>query len=338
YRRRRTDDFVHRNARHLFVSCGVVLIHSELLPTDNCHSIYLRNADIHAIMSTQEPEVNSNDESKNEVSNSEESQKLSTAVTEDDSNSAQDSQTITATTDTDKTESQSEDVVTSGETVSFKLVFNKTKYDIEFPLDNTIKQLKEHLTSIINVLPAMQKVMIKGLAKDEKTLRELGVAKGSKVMVVGSKLDDLVSVCPPKTDASAPKETTTITSSKEPLSKQKIHRKILDKGLPDDVMPGIKNIKESLPACPLSGMVNKHGGKVRLTFKLELDQVWIGTKERTEKINMNHIRQVVSEPIEGFDQYHIVGLQLGPTEASRYWIYWVPAQYVDAIKDTVLGK
>jgi hypothetical protein len=30
--------------------------------------------------------------------------------------------------------------------------------------------------------------------------------------------------------------------------------------------------------------------------------------------------------------------QLGPTEASRYWIYWVPAQYVDAIKDSVLGK
>lgn len=288
-------------------------------------------------MSTQEPEVNSNEESKKEDSTSEEIQTEGTTVTEDNANSGQDNQTTEASTDSDK-DSQSESVASNGETVSFKLVFNKTKYDIEFPLDNTIKQLKEHLTSIINVLPAMQKVMIKGLAKDEKTLRELGVAKGSKVMVVGSKLDDLVSVCPPKTDTSGPKETTTITTSKEPLSKQKIHKKILDKGLPEDVMPGIKNIKESLPAVPLSGMVNKHGGKVRLTFKLELDQVWIGTKERTEKINMNHIRQVVSEPIEGFDQYHIVGLQLGPTEASRYWIYWVPAQYVDAIKDTVLGK
>ena len=34
----------------------------------------------------------------------------------------------------------------------------------------------------------------------------------------------------------------------------------------------------------------------------------------------------------------VQGLQLGPTEASRYWIYWVPAQYVDAIKDAILGK
>ena len=58
--------------------------------------------------------------------------------------------------------------------------------------------------------------------------------------------------------------------------KQKQHKKILDKGKPDDVMPGILGLKESLPSQPLSGMVNKHGGKVRLTFKLENDQVWIG--------------------------------------------------------------
>ena len=58
--------------------------------------------------------------------------------------------------------------------------------------------------------------------------------------------------------------------------KQKQHKKILDKGKPDDVMPGILGIKEPLPSQPLSGMVNKHGGKVRLTFKLESDQVWIG--------------------------------------------------------------
>lgn len=51
-----------------------------------------------------------------------------------------------------------------------------------------------------DVLPAMQKVMIKGLAKDEKTLKELGVTRGSKVMVVGSKLDDVVSVNTPKSE------------------------------------------------------------------------------------------------------------------------------------------
>ena len=57
------------------------------------------------------------------------------------------------------------------------------------------------------------------------------------------------------------------------------HKKVLDKyGKPDDVTPGIKNAKLSLPPHPLSGMYNKSGGKVRLTFKLELDQLWLGTK------------------------------------------------------------
>lgn len=94
---------------------------------------------------------------------------------------------------------------------------------------------------------------------------------------------------------------------------------------------------------------------MRLTFKLENDQLWLSTKERTEKLPMGSIKSIVSEPIEGHEEYHIMvclnffliiifylnlwqGLQLGPTEASRYWIYWVPAQYVDAIKDAVLGK
>ena len=53
-------------------------------------------------------------------------------------------------------------------------------------------------------------------------------------------------------------------------------------------------------------MLNKHGGKVRLTFKLELDQVWIGTKERTDKIPMNSIKSVVSEAIEDHEEYHIM--------------------------------
>lgn len=38
------------------------------------------------------------------------------------------------------------------------------------------------------------------------------------------------------------------------------------------------SLQERLPTVPLSGMYNKSGGKVRLTFKLEQDQLWIGTK------------------------------------------------------------
>ncbi|XP_046659519.1 ubiquitin domain-containing protein UBFD1-like [Homalodisca vitripennis] len=224
----------------------------------------------------------------------------------------------------------------TSETIDFTVIYNKNKYDVQFPLDDNVGQLKKHLEDVIGIPYSLQKVMIKGLAKDERTLRELGVMKGAKVMVVGSKLNDVLAVSTPSTQDVADEKTNT-SSTKEPFCKQKMHRKVLDKGVPDDVMPGIKDTKEALPPFPLVGMLNKSGGKVRLTFKLELDQVWIGTKERTDKIPMNSIKSIVSEPIEGHEQYHVMGLQMGTTEASRYWVYWVPAQYVDSIKDAILG-
>eukprot|EP00057_Strongylocentrotus_purpuratus_P018996 XP_011673470.1 PREDICTED: ubiquitin domain-containing protein UBFD1 [Strongylocentrotus purpuratus] len=159
-----------------------------------------------------------------------------------------------------------------------------------------------------------------------------------KIMYNKKKYDVRVGVESTVAELKTEIQTTTASAAKEPLSKLKMHKKIIDKGKPDDAMIGIKNQHEPLPNVPISGMLNKAGGKVRLTFKLELDQVWIGTKERTEKINMNSIKNVLSEPIEGHEDYHILAIQLGPTEASRYWIYWVPAQYAKGIKDTVLGK
>ncbi|XP_035728356.1 ubiquitin domain-containing protein UBFD1-like isoform X1 [Vespa mandarinia] len=222
------------------------------------------------------------------------------------------------------------------EKIDFKVIYNKQKININFALDGTVAELKAHLQNIISVPQVMQKVMFKGLAKDDQTLRNLGVTKGAKVMIVGSKLDDVLAVSIPSKQDLADEASS--TASKEPLSQQKIHRKILDKGIPDDVMPGILDSKEPLPEFPISGMLNKFRGKVRLTFKLEQDQLWIGTKERTDKIPMNSIKGVHSEPIHDHPEYHIMGIQLGTTEASRYWIYWVPAQYISAIKDAILGK
>lgn len=220
------------------------------------------------------------------------------------------------------------------EVVNFIVIHNKNKFDVDFPLDDTVSKLKLHLQNIINVPQSLQKVMYKGLAKDDKTLREIGITQGAKVMVVGSKLNDVLAVSKPSTQVAEEK---TQSSSKEPLCRQKMHKKIIDKGMPEDVLPGIRETKEPLPPFPLCGMLNMSGGKVRLTFKLELDQLWIGTKERTEKIPMTSIKNIVSEPIDGHPQYHIMGIQLGTTEASRYWVYWVPAQYIDSIKDAVLG-
>uniref|UniRef100_A0A3B4V5N5 Ubiquitin family domain containing 1 n=1 Tax=Seriola dumerili TaxID=41447 RepID=A0A3B4V5N5_SERDU len=214
----------------------------------------------------------------------------------------------------DSSISNGDDADDKQETVDLKIIWNKNKYDLKIPVDSAGAKLKERIHSLTGLPPAMQKVMYKGLLPEDKTLREIKITNGAKIMVVGSTINDVLAVNTPKEVIQ--QEVKAEENKKEPLCRQ----------------------KERLPTVPLSGMFNKSGGKVRLTFKLEQDQLWIGTKERTEKVPMGSIKNVVSEPIEGHEDYHMMAFQLGPTEASQYWVYWVPAQFVDAIKDTVLGK
>ncbi|CAK8673268.1 unnamed protein product [Clavelina lepadiformis] len=221
--------------------------------------------------------------------------------------------------------------------ITFNLVFKKEKLNITWDANKTIATLKSHVHDLTGVPPAMQKLMYKGLAKDDVTLSALGVTNGSKMMLVGSKLTDVISVNT-KGKAESTSAGSSSSNKKEPLSKQKPHTKVIDQGVPDDAMPAYKNGHERLPDVPLFGMVNKYRSKVRLTFKLEADQLWLGTKERTEKIGMGSIKNIISQPIHGHEEYHMMALQLGPTEQSRYWIYWIPAQYINAIKELILGK
>ncbi|KAM8961054.1 ubiquitin domain-containing protein UBFD1 isoform 1-T1 [Pelodytes ibericus] len=273
-------------------------------------------------------------------------QKSQLACAEGGDNGSQASDSGSSPVEADSSVSNGGDSESDKELVEVKIIWNKNKYDLKLPLDSTGASLKQKIHSLTGLPPAMQKVMFKGLVPEDKTLREIKVTNGAKVMVVGSTINDVLAVTTPK--ETIQQEVKEEENKKEPLCKQKVrknlvvvlqqHRKVLDKGKPDDVMPSLKGVQERLPTTPISGMYNKSGGKVRLTFKLEQDQLWIGTKERTEKIPMGSIKNVITESIEDHDDYHMMAFQLGPTEASYYWVYWVPAQYVDAIKDTVLGK
>lgn len=55
--------------------------------------------------------------------------------------------------------------------------------------------------SIVGVPKEMQKVMVKGLAHDEKSLKETGIISGSKVMVIGSTFDDVLALSNQTTSA-----------------------------------------------------------------------------------------------------------------------------------------
>ena len=71
---------------------------------------------------------------------------------------------------------------------------------------------------------------------------------------------------------------------------------------------------------------------MRIKFREDLGQIWLATKERTQKYPVQAVRKLTSEPIEEAKGYHVVALHMGTTEKSICYLYWVPAQYVAAMK------
>ena len=114
------------------------------------------------------------------------------------------------------------------------------------------------------------------------------------------------------------------------------HKKVLEKGKPNDAMTALQSGDHPLPTQALSGLLTKGGKPVRLMFKLAEDLMVVSTKERTDKVPLSSIRAVVSEVLPSPNSaYYLLGFQLGPTTKSRLWVYWVPAQYVKAIKRAI---
>ena len=149
------------------------------------------------------------------------------------------------------------------ENFEFKLIYNKEKRDLKFPANETVLSLKKHIETLTGVPSAMTKLVHKGIAsKDDKTLKEWGIANGAKIMMVGSTLTDVLAIAAPLTKAGTSTLIEETNGKKESLSQQKMHKKIIDRGVPVDAIPAWRNGKATLPFEPLSGMLNKSGGKV----------------------------------------------------------------------------
>ncbi|KAI9013264.1 ubiquitin-related domain-containing protein [Gaertneriomyces semiglobifer] len=218
--------------------------------------------------------------------------------------------------------------------VAFTVTHGKETHPVTFGLQRSVAELKTRLQGLTGVHVNMQKLLFKGMLKDNQTLEAAGVKDGVKVILMGSKVEDIVKLA--AAAANAPKlEDAKVVQT--PWSELTEHKKILDKGKPEDATLGLKGRKLPLPSDGLRGLLNSRGMKTRLTFKLESDQLWIGTNEVTQKLPIGSIRNVKSQPVTGQEEYSIVALQLGPTDKSNYYLYWVPSQYVESLKDQILG-
>jgi len=223
-----------------------------------------------------------------------------------------------------------------GERIKIILNFKKQNNELEIGADNTLGEARLYIANLTGVAAGLQKLMYKGLLKDDaKTLSELALKDGTKIMLIGSTINEVMSASAAPTPTSIQESKSEEATSTESLSEQLPHKKIIDKGIPEGAEPGKKGRNDNLPSTPLHSIYNNTGQKVRLTFKMWSQELWIQSASSTQKLPFASIRQVSNEAIKGHEDYHIVTLHLGSGDKQKYFLYWVPAQYTRAIKNSL---
>lgn len=197
---------------------------------------------------------------------------------------------------------------------------------------DTIGMLKKKLEDMTEIPLKNQKLMYKGIPDDDATIKQSNIKNHSKLLLVGSTESDAAVMSKKLSFSDLKKPVEGEAPAPEKLCARRPHSKYIERGVPPDAYPGILNEHDSLPPS-IGVMLNKGGEKTRLTFKHELDEVWIGTARRTEKLPMNSIKNIIAEPITGHEHYSVVGLWLGKTESSIYWLYWFPSQFVRSLQN-----
>lgn len=225
------------------------------------------------------------------------------------------------------------DTLESKVKINFKIVYNKKSYDISIESVKTVSDLKQEIQSLTSVSPEMQKLIFKGKAvtQSDQTLSQLGIKENDKLLMVGSSLNDVLAInsSPPQNN----KQNIGLGLNTA-FCKQKRYKKIIDKGVPADAMPAYKNGDEPLPKEGIKGMLNQYEKKCRFAFKLESDQLWVCSDQKTVKYDISSIDSICEEPIEGHEEYYIIQIRM--KGRLVLWFYWVPKQYINAIKKAIL--
>ncbi|KAI9011735.1 hypothetical protein DFJ74DRAFT_684447 [Hyaloraphidium curvatum] len=228
-------------------------------------------------------------------------------------------------------------VADAGPPVAFKVAFGKEVHQLSLPGTCSVGDLKKKLEEATGIHANLQKLIWKGTLNDEKLLKDCQLTATSKVLMMASKVSDIVTVnLPPAAGASAEKKPLEALARWETMTE---HKKVIEKGPPEDA-PAPPSGNLPIPPNGIVGLFNRQGIKTRLTFKPAEQQVVIATADRTQKVSYDQIKNVSSQAISTVrdGKFHILALQLGPTEKSQYFLYWFPAAYVQAVKDAILGE
>ncbi|KAJ3404302.1 hypothetical protein HDV05_007237 [Chytridiales sp. JEL 0842] len=148
--------------------------------------------------------------------------------------------------------------------IVFKVAHKSTVYDIEMPGNATVADLKSHLENLTTISPALQKLLFKGVLKDESTIEESKITTGSRVILMATTPKDILAVTLPPPPSTTTEET--LTQNPSAILEETKHQKIIRKGPAEDAEPGIFDEKSVIPGMGIKALWNGFGVKTRLSF------------------------------------------------------------------------
>ncbi|KAJ3213346.1 hypothetical protein HDU67_002976 [Dinochytrium kinnereticum] len=221
--------------------------------------------------------------------------------------------------------------------IEFKVSYQKAVHDIKLSSDALVSDIKESIFNALSIAQSLQKLLYRGaVLKDQMTLQEAKITNGSKITLIATQPKDILDITIAK---SQPVISAAAKEAPAKLLDATEHKKILASGPPPDAEIGLPHVKSSIPPLGIVGLRNHQNVKTRVSLLLDTQELQIATSERTRKFPFSSVQGIVSEiiPDAEHENYYAVALQLGPTVKSRYWLYWVPAQYKTALEDAILG-
>ncbi|KAL6779724.1 hypothetical protein ACKKBG_A13470 [Auxenochlorella protothecoides x Auxenochlorella symbiontica] len=220
--------------------------------------------------------------------------------------------------------------------IQFRIVYGRNSKLVSRSPQHTVRELKREIEEHTGVVVPNQKLLCKTQLRDHQTLSEAGVKQGSKIMVLAIRPQS--SPATPQTAEGSTEHAWDPTPAAEVWADQERHRKVLESGRPEGGWVGIADRQVPLDdnQAFIPALLTQARVKVRLTFKPELQQVWLGSDHSTQKVPYSSVRGIISQPIPASPGYSILCLSLG-SGSSQLWLYWVPSQAVSGIKLRVLG-
>jgi len=212
------------------------------------------------------------------------------------------------------------------------IVFKGKAFVLSVGDNDTIATIKSSLESLTDIPAENQKLLYKGVLSNSSTVAECRLSETTKIILMGSKPESINKVQQPP----EPMQEDTVMAEERWEDETK-HQKIIATGCVSGCPAG-NNGSWPLPNNrEITHLRNSFGNKCRMIFAY--DSVRISSDHGSLSIPYSEILSVSWQKLEKHQGYGILLFNTVGQSCSKYmYLYFVPLQYMDAIKNEVVMK